>query len=99
MNFFNNLSSIRTKMLMVFIPIILLATVSIAIVSVIKTKSGLEEQIEARIKEALNTIEASAEYEFTTNRQIAEAVASVYEAQGNTLTKTDYRALLRNSWP
>jgi methyl-accepting chemotaxis protein len=40
MNFFNKLSSIRTKMLIVFIPIILLATVSIAAASVLKTKAG-----------------------------------------------------------
>lgn len=94
MNFFNKLSSIRTKMLIVFIPIILLATVSIAAASVLKTKAGLEEQIEARVTEALNTIEASIESEFTTNRQIAEAVAAVYEAQANTLTKTDYRGII-----
>lgn len=94
MNFFNNLSSIRMKMLIVFIPIILLATVSIAVASVIKTKAGLEEQIEARVKETLNTIEASIEYEFSANRQIAEAVASVYEAQGNALTKSDYHGII-----
>jgi hypothetical protein len=94
MNFFNKLSSIRTKMLIVFIPIILLATVSIAAASVLKTKAGLEEQIEARVTEALNTIEASIESEFTTNRQIAEAVAAVYEVQANTLTKTDYRGII-----
>ena len=94
MNFFNKLSSIRTKMLIAFIPIILLATVSIAAASVLKTKAGLEEQIEARVTEALNTIEASIESEFTTNRQIAEAVAAVYEVQANTLTKTDYRGII-----
>lgn len=94
MNFFNKLSSIRTKMLIVFIPIILLATVSIAAASVLKTKAGLEEQIEARVTEALNTIETSIESEFITNRQIAEAVAAVYEAQANTLTKTDYRGII-----
>lgn len=94
MNFFNNLSSMKIKMLVVFIPIILLATLSIAVVSVIITKAGLEEQIEARITETLHTIEGSIEYEFWANKQIAEAVASVYEAQGNELTKSDYRRII-----
>ena len=89
-----NSMSIRTKMLIVFIPIILLATSLISIISVFETKEGLEKQIEERISISLKEINESIEHEFTSHRQIAEAVASVYKAKGNELSKADYRAVL-----
>lgn len=94
MKFFKVSMSIRTKMLVVFIPIILFATVLIASISVLESKEGLERQIEARIDVALVEINESIEHEFTAHRQIAEAVASVYEAKGSELTKADYRAII-----
>mgnify|MGYP000108761204 CR=1 FL=1 len=86
--------SIRTKMLVVFIPIILVSTVLISSVSIFESKEGLENQIEARINAALAEINESIEHEFTAHRQIAEAVASVYEAKGNEISKTGYRAII-----
>lgn len=94
MKFFHNLVSIRSKMLIVFIPIILLATVLISVISVYEAKKGLQNQIEARMTLALSEINESIEHEFTAHRQIAEAVASVYKARGNELTKADYRAII-----
>jgi len=88
--------SIRTKMLVVFIPIILVSTVLITSVSIFESKEGLENQIEARINAALAEINESIEHEFTAHRQIAEAVASVYEAKGNEISKTGYRAIIEN---
>lgn len=94
MNLFNKLPSIRTKMLIAFIPIMLIATISIATISVSDAKDGLEKQIEARTTIILSKIDESIEHEFTAHRQIAEAVASVYKAKENELTKADYRVLI-----
>ncbi|HEY8420195.1 MAG TPA: hypothetical protein VIL05_00435 [Thermoclostridium sp.] len=45
--------SIRTKMLIAFIPIILVATLLVSSVSVFESKKGLERQIEERIDTSL----------------------------------------------
>jgi len=81
-------------MLSVLIPTILLATVLISTISVLEAKEGLEKQIEARTATALAEIDESIEHEFTAHKRIAEAVASVYKAKGNELTKADYRAII-----
>ena len=94
MKFYNNLPSIRIKMLIVLIPIILIATISIATISVLEAKNGLEVQIEGRSTAILSEIEESIEHEFTAHKQIAEAVASVYQAKGNELTKADYISVI-----
>nr|WP_252891714.1 hypothetical protein [Thermoclostridium stercorarium] len=86
--------SIRTKMLIAFIPIILVATLLVSSVSVFESKKGLERQIEERIDTSLEKINESIEREFTSHRRIAEAIASVYKAQGNKLTKADYKAII-----
>ena len=94
MNLYRKLTSIRTKMLIVFMPIILLATVSIAIILISNAKGGLEKQIETRVNIAISQIDETIEHKFTSHRQIAEAVASVYEAKENELTKADYRVII-----
>lgn len=94
MKHFYNSMSIRSKMLIAFIPIILLATVLISAISVLEASKGLEKQIEERISVALAEINESIEHEFTAHRKVAEAVASVYKAKGNKLTKADYRAVI-----
>lgn len=94
MKFYNNLPSIRLKMLIILIPIILMSTVSIAVVSILQARNGVEEQIEARSTAILGEVAESIEHEFTAHRQIAEAVASVYQAKGTELTKSDYRSVI-----
>ena len=88
------LTSIRAKMLLVFIPFMLLSTAIISTIAVFEAKAGLEKQIEARIDTELAEINESIEHEFTAHREIAESVASVYKAKGNELTKEDYRAII-----
>ena len=94
MGIYNKRKSIRTKMLLVFLPILLVATGSIAAVSVTDAKSALEKQIEERVGKELTAIYESIEHEFTAHEKVAEAVASVYRAKGNTLEKSDYKVML-----
>lgn len=94
MKFYNNLPSIKVKMLVVLIPIILVATISIATNAVLEAKNGLEEQIESRSTVVLDEINESIEHEFTAHRQIAQAVSSVYKAKGNELMKSDYKSII-----
>lgn len=94
MGFYNKRKSIRSKMLLVFLPILLVATGSIAAVSVTDAKSALEKQIEERVGKELTAIYESIEHEFTAHEKVAEAVASVYRAKGNTLEKSDYKVML-----
>lgn len=94
MGFYNKRKSIRTKMLLVFLPILLVATVSIALISVTDAKGALEQQIEERVEKELLGIYESIEHEFTAHEKVAEAAASIYRAQGNALEKTDYRVIL-----
>jgi len=70
------------------------ATLLVSSVSVFESKKGLERQIEERIDTSLEKINESIEREFTSHRRIAEAIASVYKAQGNKLTKADYKAII-----
>lgn len=94
MIFYRNLASIRSKMLITFIPVLLFATVSIATIAVLDAKNGLEKQIETRVSTELSEINESIEHEFTAHRQIAQAVASVYKAKENDLTKADYKEVI-----
>lgn len=45
MGFYNKRKSIRTKMLLVFLPILMIATGAIAVILVTDAKSALEKQI------------------------------------------------------
>lgn len=94
MGFYNKRKSIRTKMLLVFLPILLVATGAIAVISVTDAKKALEKQIEERVGKELDAIDESIEHEFTAHEKVAEAVASVYRAKENTLAKSDYKVML-----
>ncbi|WP_313125984.1 hypothetical protein [Proteiniclasticum ruminis] len=90
MVFYNKRKSIRTKMLLVFLPILMIATGAIAVILVTDAKSALEKQIEERVGKELTAIYESIEHEFTAHEKVAEAVASVYRAKENSLQKSDY---------
>lgn len=94
MGLYNKRKSIRTKMLMVFLPILLIATSVIAVLSIGDAKDALEIQIDERVKKELNAINESIEHEFTAHKKVAEAVAAVYRAKENTIQKSDYKDLL-----
>lgn len=86
MNFLQRFSSIRFKMLAIFLPIVLIATVSITTMSFLDTRKEGTHLIEKQIENGLNELVEEMEHEFTAHKRIAEAVASLYMAKGNTLT-------------
>lgn len=92
--FYKNLRSIRSKMLMVIIPIILIASIAIASIIVQSAKSSLESEIDGKTAITLSEVGESIEHEFTAHRQVAQSIASVYGAKGNELSKQDYRAII-----
>lgn len=94
--FYKNLKSIRSKMLLVIIPIILVASIAIAAITVISARKSLEEEIEAKTAVTLSEVRESVEHEFTAHRQVAEAIASVYGSKGNSLSKYDYQVIIES---
>lgn len=94
--FYRNLKSIRSKMLLVIIPIILVASIAIAGMTVTSARKSLEKEIEAKTEVTLSEVRESVEHEFTAHRQVAEAIASVYASKGNTLSKYDYRVIIES---
>ncbi|MBN2897434.1 MAG: methyl-accepting chemotaxis protein [Clostridia bacterium] len=94
--FYKRLKSIKAKMLLVMIPIILVAALAISGITIISAKKGLEAEIEMKTQRTLGEVEESIEHEFTAHNQVAEAIASVYEAKGAQLTKDDYRKIIEH---
>lgn len=94
--FYKNLKSIRVKMLLALIPIILVAAIAIAGITVTSSKSNLEREIESKTSVILSEVRESIEHEFTAHRQVANAIASVYKAKGKDLNKKDYRAIIES---
>ena len=93
---YKDLRSIRAKMLVVIIPIILVAAVAIAGITVTSAKINLEQEIESKTMITLSEVTESIEHEFTAHRQVAESIASVYKAQGNQLEKSDYKDIIES---
>lgn len=81
-------------MLIVIIPIILIASIAIAAITVQSAKSSLEREIESKTNITLSEVSESIEHEFTAHRQVAESLANVYEAKGRELSKRDYRTII-----
>jgi methyl-accepting chemotaxis protein len=99
MKFFQRFSSIRFKMMAVFLPIVLIATMSITTISFFDAKKEVTYQIEKRVENGLNELIQVMEHEFTAHKRIAEGVGSIYKAKGNTLTKKDYQAIIEKMLP
>lgn len=88
---FLKVSSIRFKMIAIFLPIVLLATLSITTMNYLDMKKEVTHQIEQRVSYNLNELVQVMEGEFAAHSQGARAIASFYQAKGNTLSKEDYR--------
>ncbi|SDZ63360.1 methyl-accepting chemotaxis protein [Evansella caseinilytica] len=94
MNLFKKIPSIRLKLLVVFIPIILISTISISLLNYYESKKVISYVTEQRVNNNLNTLAEQMKHEFTAHTRVAEAVASLYQSQGNTLAKIDYQQFL-----
>ncbi len=96
MKLLQRIKSMKTKMLLTFIPIIVVSTLVIAGIVMSGAINGLSEQINNRIEATLGQINGSIENEFTAHTQIANAISIIYETEGNQLDKSSYRHLLEN---
>lgn len=96
MKLLQRIKSMKTKMLLAFIPIIVVSTLVIAGIVMSGAINGLSEQINRRIEATLGQINGSIENEFTAHTQIANAISIIYETEGNQLDKSSYRHLLEN---
>ena len=99
MNFLQRVSSIRFKMLAIFLPIVLIATVSITTMSLLETRTEVTHLIEKQVESSLNELVEEMEHEFTAHKRIAEGVASLYMAQGNNMIKDDYQRMIEKILP
>ncbi|MBB6214239.1 methyl-accepting chemotaxis protein [Anaerosolibacter carboniphilus] len=99
MRFLQRFSSIHFKMMAIFLPIVLVATVSITTMSFLDTKKEVTHLIEKQVENGLNELVEKMEHEFTAHKRIAEAVSSFYMAKGNTLNKEDYRTIIEKILP
>lgn len=99
MGIFKGFSSIRSKMMTVFLSIVLLATISITAVSFMETKKEVTYQIEVRVENRLAELVEETEHEFTAHKRLAESLGSIYAAKGNTLSKDDYRLMMEKMLP
>ncbi len=99
MIFFKRFSSIRFKMMAVFLPIVLIAAISITAINYLDVTKEITYQIEKRVAYNLNELVQMMENEFTAHRRSAEVVAAIYKAKGNQLTKKDYREIIETVLP
>lgn len=92
--FYKNLKSIRVKMLLVIIPIVLVASVSISALTVTTASRALEKEIKSKVTVKMGEVEESIEHEIASHGQVAESIAQVYEIKKNQLSKEDYKMVI-----
>ncbi len=91
--------SIRIKLIMIFLPIVMIVAIGIASANIIDTKREMTNQIGEKVNHYLNYLVESMEHEFSSHSQIAEAVAATYEIHGNKMSKEDYSKLIEGFLP
>lgn len=91
--------SIRIKLVMIFLPIVMIVAIGIAAANITDTKKEMTKQIEEKVNYNLSYLVESMEHEFTSHSQIAESVVAVYKAYGNTISKSDYSKLIEGFLP
>lgn len=97
--FKNKFSSLRIKMLLVFVPIILLSTISITTLSFMDTKKELSVVTKLSVNNELDAISEKMKNEIASHEKIAEGIVALYQSKGATLSKVDYRMFLEEMVP
>jgi methyl-accepting chemotaxis protein len=81
-------------MIIVFLLIIFIASISITAISVLESKKEIEYQIRNQTENILSKAIEQIEHEFTAHKRIAQAVSTTYLAKQNNLSKKDYRKII-----
>ncbi len=97
--FKNKRFSLRIKMLLVFVPIILVSTISITTLSFMDTKKELSDVTRLSVNNELDAISEKMKNEISSHEKIAEGIVALYQSKGTSLTKEDYRKFLEEMVP
>jgi len=92
-------SSIRIKLLSIFLPIILFVGLVITASNINEFQSEMTKQIEAKVSNNLDYLIATMERDFTVHRDVAKAVEAMYTSFGNQSPKADYQKMIRELLP
>lgn len=90
-------TSLRLKMLFVFIPIILVSTIAISTLSYNDSKNEIASITEKRVLNELHYIEEQMTHEFTAHTRLIESLEAVYSTTYSSLEKEDFKDILENS--
>ncbi|MGI8386902.1 methyl-accepting chemotaxis protein [Robertmurraya sp. P23] len=90
-------SSIKMKMLSMFLPIILISTIAITALSFFSSKKEITVLTESSVNNQMATILEEMEHGFTAHTRLAESIATLYKVKGNTLVKEDYKKSLEET--
>ncbi|WP_026671739.1 methyl-accepting chemotaxis protein [Alkalihalobacterium bogoriense] len=90
-------TSLRLKMLFVFVPIILISTIALSTLSYIDSKNEIASITEIRVLNELHYIEEQMSHEFTAHTRLIESIEAIYSTTYDSLQKEDVKNLLENS--
>ncbi len=91
--------SIRIKLILIFLPVIIIVAIGISTTNMLYSQREIIRQIDEKVSNNLRYLVESMEHEFTSHRQIAESIATVYQTYGNKLSKSEYNKLIEGFLP
>ena len=96
MSFWNKISSIRLKMMLIFLPVILIGVITTSTLNFINTKEEITTQIHHRAEHELEQLVEKMEHDFTGHKRIAQALGTMMALQGNQLDKEEYKEVIKD---
>jgi methyl-accepting chemotaxis protein len=91
--------SIRLKLILLFVSIIVLLSLSVSMSNILDSKREITKQIENKVTHKMDYLVESMEHEFTSHRQIAESVASIYKKYNKNMNKEEYKNIIESILP
>lgn len=90
-------NSIQMKMLSIFLPIILVSTISITAISFFSSKNEITSLTASSVHNKMDMVVEEMEHEFTAHTRLAQSISTLYKVKGNSLTKEDYQKTLEET--
>lgn len=90
-------SSIKLKMLGLFLPIILISTIAITTLSFFSSKKEITVLTDSSVNNQMAKVLEEMEHGFTAHTRLAESIATLYKVKGNALVKEDYKKTLEET--
>lgn len=95
MRFFRGLTKIRNKMLLLFIPIIVISIICITSIILIDVNKSTTNLLRGSAEQQLNLINEDIQGELAAHQKIAETLSTIAGQQGNSMKKDDYVAIMK----